>query len=75
MRPQCDGSFFLRSRTAGANFYNVFNHPNFANPVNGISSGQWHDPIHGGAIDESIRRIRWIRRFRPAHPIDHSFDL
>jgi len=41
MRPQCDGSFFLRCRTAGANFYNVFNHPNFANPVNGISSGQF----------------------------------
>lgn len=27
--------------TAGANFYNVFNHPNFANPVADISSGQF----------------------------------
>ncbi len=25
----------------GANFYNVFNHPNFANPVGDISSGQF----------------------------------
>jgi outer membrane receptor protein involved in Fe transport len=27
--------------TAGVNFYNVFNHPNFANPVADISSGQF----------------------------------
>jgi hypothetical protein len=27
--------------SAGANFYNVFNHPNFANPINDISSGQF----------------------------------
>jgi len=27
--------------TAGANFYNVFNHPNFANPVSDIASGQF----------------------------------
>jgi hypothetical protein len=26
---------------AGANSYNVFNHPNFANPMNDISSGQF----------------------------------
>jgi len=27
--------------TGGVNFYNVFNHPNFANPVGDISSGQF----------------------------------
>jgi hypothetical protein len=27
--------------TAGANFYNVFNHPNFANPISDINSGQF----------------------------------
>jgi hypothetical protein len=25
----------------GANAYNIFNHPNFANPVSDISSGQF----------------------------------
>jgi len=29
------------SFTGGANFFNVFNHPNFANPVGDISSGQF----------------------------------
>ena len=27
--------------TGGVNFYNVFNHPNFANPVGDINSGQF----------------------------------
>jgi hypothetical protein len=36
--------FRLTERTAftgGVNFYNVFNHPNFANPTSDISSGQF----------------------------------
>jgi len=64
--------------SAGANFYNVFNHPNFANPVNDISSGQFgtiRSTVAPPTNPYGVFAGRWIRRFRPPHPIDHSFDF
>ena len=72
-------NFKLTERMAfgiGANFYNIFNHPNFTNPDNNFADG---DPAHGrhlrqgpdhhGASDRSL----WCVRTRPAfgthHPI------
>jgi hypothetical protein len=35
----------------GANFYNVFNHPNFTNPDNNLADG---DPAQGGAFGKIL---------------------
>jgi len=79
----CDFSLlktFLRTErlrlSAGGNFLQRFQSSELCQSrERHFKRAVWHDPIDGSATDESIRRIRWIRRFRPAHPIDHSFDF
>ena len=38
----------------GANFYNILNHPNFANPVSDIANGQFGQSISTVSVPTSI---------------------
>ena len=71
-------NFKLTERMAfgvGANFYNIFNHPNFTNPDNNFADGDpaqgglRQDPDYHGASDRSLRCV-----LHPACLRDASFN-
>ena len=71
-------NFKLTERFAfgiGANFYNIFNHPNFTNPDNNCRwrsrAGRYlrPDPHHHRAADRPVRSIRTRSAFGAHYPV------